>query len=320
MRENNRLMGQGILWGGTLEFAAVKERLSSQVSHTLEDLISTFHMLQMEQSENAGLVAHLYLQLPAKDKEDPRAQLHRSLQEFIRYDSEQLVGTGVPLPSFVDKAFKHKLVIRNWPDQQMAIPGVNKWTINKFGTRALEALCKPRIEFVKKTAENTLQDNDVCHKHLCVELWDEDDIKASFMSQRNVAVVTDVDGEVLVKAESTASWRAELLALDGGEEMGEEEEEEEENDRKEASNVLVGGQKGKEVEATAKTALPLWQDDGDEAEPVTSPAAPPQTHIPSTPRPRTTTQEQLPAAPPSLQPPPVLPPRHVPSTTIPHPS
>ncbi|KAL0571579.1 hypothetical protein V5O48_010385 [Marasmius crinis-equi] len=252
-RDNNRSMGQGLLWGGTPEFAAVKERLGSQVSRTLEDLTATFHILQMEQSENAGLVAHLYLQLPARDKETPKARLLRLLREFVRYDSLEACGTEVHLPSFVDKAFKHKLVLRNWPHKDIGIPGANGYRIASLPTRALQALVNPRVEFIRKTAENRLEDDDPCHIHLRVERWDEDDINATFMSQRHVGVVTNKKGKALVKAKETASWKKELLATEGVESEME-------------TAASTGAAKGKGKGKGKAAAAPYPSDDSDDSD------------------------------------------------------
>ncbi|KAL0565685.1 hypothetical protein V5O48_016335 [Marasmius crinis-equi] len=356
-REGNTSMGQGILWGGTPEFAAVKSRLRSQVSRTLEDLTAAFHMLQMEKSENAALVAHLYLQLPAKDRETPKSRLKRLIRLFVSDDTKQLCGTEVHLPSIVKKAFKYKLVLRNWPHEDIAIPGFN-CDLSELNTQALRSIAQPRINYIKKTADNTLEADNLCHQHVRVELWDEEDRNLSFMSQRNVAVVTDINGKTLIKAEDSESWRAELLSLDEDEVIAQEEA------GAKKTTVTARGGKGKGKEKATKPAkvvpvpksMPLWLDDqGDnddddegnltppppqskEAAPIhrvqpiattkvyPRPRAEPQQprQLPSSnlPGPRARAQPQAPlrdppSLPPQTRPQPQAPPRHLPSSSPP---
>ncbi|KAL0569800.1 hypothetical protein V5O48_012168, partial [Marasmius crinis-equi] len=279
-REGNTSMGQGILWGGTPEFAAVKSWLGSQVSRTLEDLSAAFHMLQMEQSENAGLVAHLYLQLPTKDRETPKSRLKRLIRLFISDDTKKLCGREIHIPSLVKKAFKYKLVLRNWPHKDIAIPGFN-CDLSNLNTPALRSIAQPRIDFIKKTAENTLEPDDPCLQHICVELWDEDDRNLSFMSQRNVAVVTDINGETLVKAEASESWQTELLSLDEDQVNAQKEAE----GKKATEAARAGKGKGKATGpvrvALVLKSMPLWVDEEDEGSDFATPSPQPEAAAPT---------------------------------------
>ncbi|KAL0564277.1 hypothetical protein V5O48_017774, partial [Marasmius crinis-equi] len=175
----------------------------------------------------------------------------------------KLCGREIHIPSLVKKAFKYKLVLQNWPHKDIAIPGFN-CDLSNLNTPALRSIAQPRIDFIKKTVENTLEPDDLCLQHVRVELWDE-----------------DINGETLVKAEASESWQTELLSLDEDEVNTQKEAE----GKKATEAARAGKGKGKATGpvkvALVSKSMPLWVDEEDEGSDFATPSPQPEAAAPT---------------------------------------
>ncbi|KAL0568520.1 hypothetical protein V5O48_013461 [Marasmius crinis-equi] len=297
-RQNNTSMGPSVVWGVGPEFKAVKERCQSSLSRSIEDLTTAFHVEQMEGSQAAADVLDLFeaMKPGPNPKETGKMADRRFLAKMIKHDVESLLGsTGkVAINSFLEHAYRLKLVLRNWPTK-VGVPGIAGLKSNSLGTSELRAVVSRRMEYVQKALKNQLQEGDKCLKHVHIELWDEDDINANMMAQRTVAIVTDESGTVLVKAEQSKSFQQALV------------DSADSDDAEEAPTVAKG--KGKNTappprivksNSRPKPALPLWADDEDEVDDTQPPPAAGEIH--QVPPPAKTSALPPPAKQPALPP------------------
>ncbi|KAL0566644.1 hypothetical protein V5O48_015365 [Marasmius crinis-equi] len=111
---------------------------------------------------------------------------------------EQLVGKQIAANGFVNAAFKHKLVIRNWP-KGASIPGVGGFVSTDPSPKALRAIIGDREEFLKKTMNNTLHGSNKCNKYFKIEKLDDALTKLRVYRQRELLLVTDIDNKTLCK-------------------------------------------------------------------------------------------------------------------------
>ncbi|KAL0568571.1 hypothetical protein V5O48_013408 [Marasmius crinis-equi] len=297
-RNNNTSMGPGIAWGVGPEYVAVREAYKAQVSRYLEDMSAAYHVQQMGASQHSVSVMRLFSELRTKAGEAPRERDRRVLAKIYRFDTEELVGKQIAPNSFVNTAFKHKLVIRNWPTG-VSVPGVGGFRLTDLSPKALRAIIAPREEFLTKTMNNSLRADDKCNKHFKIEKWDHDLTNLRVYGQRELPLVTDVDGKTLVKAEGSKSYQDAMakLASDSEEEVPP------------PPPATKKGRKAAQAKTTtAPPTLPLFADDDEEDSPRQS-EAPASKQVP----PAKTARDSLPSS--HTAPPPLPQPRRPPPTT-----